>query len=185
MGNNFGKGNHLQLCCKNNLQLSNTISIIDKNSPMDKNAASLMQFLLVIVFIIPAIFFLLTQYRTLRLVRPENRRMPPGQVWLQMIPLFGLVWQYYVVRKISDSIRLELSSPAGDSIFSDDVLNMEERPTYNVGMGYATAMVITILPVMIFNGIAALVGIILWIVYWVQLSKYKKKLSERAMLFNS
>lgn len=149
---------------------------------MNNNAAGLVQIMLVLVMLIPAILFLVTQYRTLRLVRPENRRMPPGQVWLQLIPLFGLVWQYYVIRKISDSIRVELSSPVGDSILSDEALDLEERPTYQVGIGYATAMVLTVLPIMFFKSICVLVALVLWIVYWVQLSKYKKKLSERALL---
>lgn len=48
--------------------------------------AGYIQILLLIVFIIPVIFFVLTQQRTLELIRPENRLMRPGQVWLQFIP---------------------------------------------------------------------------------------------------
>jgi hypothetical protein len=52
-------------------------------------------------------------------------------------------------------------------------------------MGYATLMCISVLPLLFIKGIAALVGLGLWISYWVQLGQYKKKLKDRALLTNS
>jgi len=40
------------------------------------------------LMIIPAIFFYLTLQNTLKIVSLYNRTMPPGQVWLLLIPLF-------------------------------------------------------------------------------------------------
>ena len=53
------------------------------------------QFVLLFALLVPAILFLLTQQNTLKTVRVENRMLPSGLVWLQLIPLFGQVWQFY------------------------------------------------------------------------------------------
>jgi hypothetical protein len=143
------------------------------------------QILLLVVIIIPVIFFFLAQQRTLELIRPENRLMSPGQVWLQFIPLFGLIWQFIVITRISDSIRKELNTPVGDSIFAEETVPHNHRPTYNPGMSYATLFCITLLPLGLFKSMAALIGLGAWITYWIQLSRYKKKLKERALLLNS
>ena len=60
--------------------------------------------------IVPFILFLLHQQNTLKNVQAHNRTMAPGQVWLQLIPLFGMVWQFIVVTRISESIKRELDS---------------------------------------------------------------------------
>src|SRR5262245_60740710 len=112
----------------------------------DYQSGGYLQIIFLIAFIIPVIFFILTQQRTLELIRPENRRMSPGQVWLQFIPLFGIVWQFLVISRISDSIRSELNTPIGDSIFSEDPIPHTVRPTYNTGISYATLFCISIIP---------------------------------------
>jgi hypothetical protein len=147
----------------------------------DYQSAGYIQLLLLIPFIAVAILFLLSQQRTLALVRPENRRMPPGQVWLQLIPLFGLVWQFIVVTRISDSIRNELNTPGDDSLFSDDPIPSDERPTYATGIAYSILFCITVLPIGLLQSLASLAGLVVWIVYWVQLSGYTKRLRQRTL----
>ena len=144
------------------------------------------QILLLIAFLIPTIIFFLTQQRTLQLIRPVNRRMSPGQVWLQLIPVFGLVWQFFVIRRISDSIRNELNTPTDDSIFAETSIPVGHRPTFNSGISYAALFCISIVSFLpLLKGIAGLAGIGVWINYWFQLSRYKKQLKERALLLNS
>ena len=140
---------------------------------------SVFQILLLVFFLIPFILFILTQQKTLELVRHENRRMNPGSVWFQLIPYFGLVWQFIVVTKISDSIRNELNSPIDDSIFSDTQLPSGHRPTHSAGISFAALFCISVfLPAMI-KGIVALAGLVTWVYYWIQLNRYKKILKER------
>ena len=58
--------------------------------------------------------------------------MRPGQVWLQLIPLFGQVWQFVVVTRIAGSIQKEIISWEGDSILGAEALVIEKgnkRPT--------------------------------------------------------
>ncbi|OQP64276.1 hypothetical protein A3860_20075 [Niastella vici] len=148
----------------------------------DTHVAGLIQILLLVLFLAVAIFFLLTQVRTLDSIRPENRCMSPGQVWLQLIPLFGLFYQFSVIERISDSIRNELNSPTGDSIFAEETIPSNHRPTYSVARSYAILFCISIIPFPLLKELASLAGLVLWVVYWVQLAGYKKRIRERIQL---
>jgi hypothetical protein len=53
------------------------------------------------------VFYLLTLQKALSRCSPENRAMAPGMVWLQLIPLFGLVWQFFNVINIAKSLGAE------------------------------------------------------------------------------
>ena len=63
-----------------------------------------------ILLVIPYIFFLLAQQSILKAIQPQNRLMQPGEVWFQLIPLFGWIWQFTVVSRIADSICNEYKS---------------------------------------------------------------------------
>jgi len=150
-------------------------------------AAGGLQLILALAFLIPAILFLVTQQNTLRLIQPLNRTMNPGQVWLQIIPLYGLYYQFVVVTRISDALQREFNSHFNDSdsILPDLTTTGAvdgKRPAYAPGMAYCWLFVISTvvswLPsffVMI-NGLVAIAGIVCLIVYWVQLAGFKKKL---------
>ena len=153
------------------------------NEPQLRNY---IQILLFLAFVIPAIIFFLAQQRTLQAIRPVNRRMPPGQVWFQLIPIVGLIWQFFVIRRISDSIRNELNTPIDDSIFAETTIPAGHRPAYNVGILYSSLYCTSVIPHSpLLKCIIALPGMVAWITYWVQLSRYKKQIKERALLLNS
>jgi len=54
--------------------------------------------------------YLVDFHRLFRRLRPENRTMKPALVWLQVIPVFGAVWQFFAVRKVADSFANEWRS---------------------------------------------------------------------------
>jgi hypothetical protein len=168
---------------------------VDTSSPQ---TGGYLQLLLLLALIIPAIFFMLTQQNTLKALKPESRLMKPGLVWLQIIPLFGQVWQFFVVTRIADSIKKELSSPQDDSIlgFSDAAAfeDQGQRPTYAIGMtycilytgGFAINVIFTtnarnVGLISMIVAFSTLAGMICWIVYWVQLAQYKRKLKRLAV----
>ena len=138
--------------------------------------------ILMLLFLIPVIFFLITQQNTLKAVQPQNRFMSPGEVWLQLIPLFGIVWQFFVVTRISKSIKKELASSNQFSFEENpyDYVDLEsDRPTYQVGMAMAILFTCSILPIPVFEGLCTLAGIICWIVYWVNLSQCKTQIEQQ------
>jgi hypothetical protein len=65
------------------------------------------QLLFLLLFYLPLVFFLFTLQNTLKIISSENRKMPPANVWLIIIPLFGILWQFIVVSRIADSIKNE------------------------------------------------------------------------------
>jgi hypothetical protein len=54
--------------------------------------------------------FLSTLARALRRVSPENRRMGPDQVWLNLIPFFNVVWASVTVDRVAGSLHNEYVS---------------------------------------------------------------------------
>lgn len=115
---------------------------------------------LIPVFLLPAIFFLLTLQKTLNAISPENRRMPASNVWLMFIPLFNIVWQFIMVDKIAQSITAEcarLNIPVTDP-----------KPTYNIGLAWNICNLVTFIPF-----IGSLAALVTFILYWVKVSEYK------------
>lgn len=123
-------------------------------------------FLVLGIFLLPTIFYLITLQGTLNQVKFENRRMQPGQVWLCLIPLFGIVWQFIVVNAIADSLRLEFQQR---NIKAD-----EERPGSGIGLAYCILEACSLIPFV--NFLTALPAFICWIIYWVKISNYKSTL---------
>jgi hypothetical protein len=120
-----------------------------------------LSFFFLALFLIPAIFFLLTLQNTLKSISQENRKMPPSNVWLMFIPLFNIVWQFIMVDKIAQSIAAECAR-----------LNIpvkENKPTYGIGLAWNICNFFTIIPI-----IGGLASLITFIIYWVKVSEYKK-----------
>ena len=134
------------------------------------------------LIIIPMIFFLITQENFLKVIKPDNRRMQPNEVWLQLIPLFNLFWQFIVVNRIAESIRNEiidrnLNSVSGTAnpAFAIDV---NEWPTLDLGLAYCILGIAGVAGfffgflLFVFGGLAAM---ICWIIYWTQIAEYKNR----------
>jgi hypothetical protein len=138
-----------------------------------------------IVFVAVAILFLLTQYNTLKAIQPQNRTIAPGQVWLQLIPLFNLVWQFIVVHRISESIDRERSSNNFSFEESHPIQwhPQGNRPTYQIGMAMCILNVLGWAPLL--GTLARIAGLICWIVYWVQLSNNKNQIISKNYSVNA
>jgi len=128
-----------------------------------------------------AIFFLIEQQNILKAIQPQNRLMRPGEVWLQLIPIFGLVWQFIVVIRISESIQREFASWQNDNIIGlpsvqvVDVINT--RPTYDIGLAFCILNCCGWIPIL--GNIAAIAGVICWIIYWSRIVEYRKKIQRK------
>lgn len=151
-----------------------------------------------------AILYLLNLQNTLKSAAPENRKMPPVNVWLLLIPLFSTYYMFVVAKKMSETIKAEYASK-GQSPGS-------RNPTYNVGMAMAIGSAIsTLISIVTFkewyNDMVMVINVyssgnyeammnmqtsesllsslgsfisyavfVLWIVYWVQTAGYKRKM---------
>lgn len=155
-------------------------------------------FFFLAIGLVIAILYLLNLQNTIKAASPENRKMPPANVWLLLIPLFNIYWMFVVVKRISETIAAEYQSK-GQPL-------PNAKPTYNVGIAMAVLTVINTLisifttpdrmqqtqsamsgmqgtfvesqtsPLQMVGGLIGFVALILWIVYWVQTAGYKNKM---------
>jgi hypothetical protein len=117
------------------------------------------------ILILPTVFFLLTLQKVLSKCSPRNRTMSPGLVWLQIIPFFGFIWQFFVVFAVANSL---------DNEFAARRTPEEPKPGQSLGLAMCITRVCTVIP---FLGIfAGLASVVLWIVYWVKIAGFSRKL---------
>lgn len=100
-------------------------------------------------------------------VPPEYREIEPGGVWLLMIPLFSIIWLFFVVQRIPRSFQ--------------NYFEARERYDYGdcgaqLGLWYAICAVGTLIPYLgTCVGVAAFV---LMIMFLVKLSELKNQIPE-------
>jgi len=132
--------------------------------------------IIVIVFgiaLIPLIFFCLTLQKCLNRCSSQCRTMTPGKVWLLLIPLFNLIWQFVVVSQIATSLSNE---------FNLRKIIREPEPGKSLGMAFCILFVCGLIPIVsIFAGMA---GMVCGILYWVKIAKYSAEISILATLEN-
>ena len=122
------------------------------------------------LMVIPRIFYLITLQSTLNTISSENRKMPSGNVWLLLIPLFGTIWHFIIVNNLADSIKAEANSK--------NLQLDEQRPGYTIGLAMCILNCLFFIPGLnVFTGLA---GFICWIVYWVKINSYKNTLESAA-----
>lgn len=120
-----------------------------------------------IVGIAVSILYYLTLSRALQQCSPRNRTMEPGQVWLNFIPCFNLVWIFITVSRIAESLSNE---------FHDR--GMRSEGDYGRGLGITT-YVLALCGIIPFIGpFISLGAMVCWIIYWVKIAGYSKQLRE-------
>lgn len=60
-----------------------------------------------LIAFVAGIFYVLTLYRALAKCSPASRTMLPEMVWLLLIPLLNLVWNFFVVSALAKSLNAE------------------------------------------------------------------------------
>jgi hypothetical protein len=118
------------------------------------------------ILLIPAIFYCLTLQKTLNRCAPENRAMQPGMVWLLFIPLFNLVWHFFVVLNIAKSLGAE---------FQKRGMAEDPQPGKKIGLIMCILACCEIIPIL---GVLCLLGaLVCWIIYWVKIAGYSARLA--------
>lgn len=134
-------------------------------SATEKNevAASIMLYGIVLVIVlIPFIFFLLTLQNTLKTLQVKNQKMKPGHVWFMLIPIFGFIWAFYVVKQISESLEAEYTARN---------IPHKPKPSYYIGLAFAATAVLSLLPIL--KAFISLAFLVLLVVYWMNVNQHK------------
>lgn len=125
----------------------------------------------VVIGIAVDVFFILTLQKALRRCSVENQAMSPGLVWLLLIPFFNLIWDFFVVIEISESLSAE---------FQKRGILAEPYPGKSIGLAWAILTACSIIPII--NMFTGIVSLICWIIYWIKIAGYSKQLVHESEL---
>jgi hypothetical protein len=123
-------------------------------------------FVFSVFFLVPAIFYMLTLQNTLNKCAPASRAMDPGMVWLLLIPLFNLIWNFFVVMNIAKSLANEFARRG--------IPSPEPLPGQPIGLAMSICACCCIIPVL--GAFAGLANLVLWVLYWVKIAEYSRSL---------
>jgi hypothetical protein len=124
--------------------------------------------ILIGIAVVPLVFYCLSMSKALTQVGPENRNMEPGMVWLLFIPVFHLVWHFFVVKNVSNGVKAWAAAhgrEVGDGGWS-------------IGLTACILACCCIIPVLgALCSLGALVCIIIW---WIKVAGYNAMMQGQA-----
>jgi hypothetical protein len=138
---------------------------------MDMDAVQIIQIvagMLAVSVLVLYIIYIISLSRALSKCSVASRTMQPGMVWLLLVPLFSLVWQFFVVIGLADSLGKEFRARG--------IPNVEPEPGKSIGIAMCVCGVCVIIPIL--GVIAAIAHIILWIIYWVKITEFSRRLDQ-------
>lgn len=122
---------------------------------------------LFVISLLPTILYLITLQRALSRCALESRTMSPGLVWLSIIPLFSLIWNFFVVNALSGSLHRE---------FTRRGIPEEPQPGRSLGLAFSILCALSLIP---FINLLTVVGaIVCWILYWIRIAGYSARIAE-------
>jgi hypothetical protein len=117
-----------------------------------------------------AIAFLSALVRVFIRVQPEHRRIEPGQIWLNLVPVFNFVWATVTVERIAESLRNEFMAR---SLHGPD-------EWYGRKYGITTLILAASGVFLITLYVVVPLGLIYGIAYWRQINRYAERLKAGA-----
>ncbi len=97
----------------------------------------------------------------------EHQKISPGMIWLMLIPLFGLVWNFFVFQRIPDSYQSYFDSVGDESVGDCGK---------GIGLWYAICAACSIIPCV--NYIAGPAALVLLIIFLVKLFGLRGRIPE-------
>ena len=136
--------------------------------------------LLSVIGFIAWVAFLAAADRVMKRVEPENRRIDPGQVWLNLIPIFNLLWIVVMIERVGESIRNEYIVRGRHKV--------SESYGKTAGLAFVVLSWVGIGIPMVAGSLNAVpcsivfwfFSFIYWVVYWTQISNYARKLRSES-----
>ena len=110
--------------------------------------------------------------RILGVVRPENRRMEPGEVWVNLIPVVNMVWAAVTVERVGESVRNELKARGA----------AKKRDSYGKTSGIIALVLVAVVVLLPPAGVVTLpFAFIYAVVYWVQMNGYVRRMRDEPL----
>lgn len=129
---------------------------------------SMVLIVLLFFILIALLVFLETLQVVLKKCAPTSRTMKPGQVWLQLVPVFGFVWQFVNVVRVGKSLENEFARLG--------IPCPEPTMGQKIGVAMCICNCFFAVPIPLLRDLASIPGLILWIVYWNRIADYSRLL---------
>ena len=119
----------------------------------------------IVIFII-MIFFCMSMYNAMQQVPADKQQFPGWLIWLFLIPLVSIVMQWIM---LPFGLPNSFKAVVGDN----EAALLQIKTIHGLGLALVILITITLLPFLgLITGIPTLV---LWIIYWVKVVKFKKQ----------
>ena len=132
-------------------------------------------FMVIIVSVAISIVICYLLWNAQKQVPARFRKVEPNHIWLLLIPLFNLVWNFFVIPKISDSYKAYF-----DSVGRTDVGTCNRE----IGLGYCIAAAcsfVGVIPIIgILGSLAGLAALVLLILFLIKTYELKKQIVPEA-----
>jgi hypothetical protein len=123
-------------------------------------------FIFTFFFLIPKFFYILTLSNALNKCHPMVRKIDPGMCWLYIVPIVGIIWHFFMVAAVADTL--------GAEFYRRGTPSPDPRPAYSLGLACCICGACSIIPLI--NILAMPVQLVLWIMYWAKVSEYSRHL---------
>ena len=135
-----------------------------KKSPRSNN---LFAALLIIIPFVTFVFYIRAISKTIKAIDPEYRTQAPGMAWLLLIPVFNVIWFFFLLKSIKTGFF---------RMYENRRINqpIDTGYTYGVAMGCCWAAIF--IPKLIF--IALIPMFVFSILHWTKLNNARKRLSD-------
>jgi hypothetical protein len=120
------------------------------------------------LMLLPRIFYLISMQRAVARCDPSARSIPPGLVWLAMVPLLSMVWDFVVVVAVGRSLGNEYARRNRPLAYS--------FPGLGFGISFCVLNLLIWIPLI--NMVAVPVAVVLWLIFWVKISRLSSRLDR-------
>jgi hypothetical protein len=133
------------------------------------------------VLTIPTLFYPLSLRKALARCAPDSRTIRPDWVWLLLIPCVNLIVEFFLVHHLAKSLRRELDRRA--------IAEPAAEPGKQLGFIMCVVHLITVVSLgipsvsqLLSSSLTAVLlfvlpGIGCWILYWVRISRYSRRMA--------
>jgi len=126
------------------------------------------------------VMFLSNIARILGRISPENRRMEPAQVWLNLIPVFNIVWTSITVDRVAESLHNEYVSRGLDQAHDSYGRTIGLTLLILMASGFLFLLVSDTEAIGVAVVLIALLAFFCWVGYWLQVNRYAEGLKAGA-----
>ena len=115
------------------------------------------------LYLLLRILYIYTLYRALQATE-QYHSTAPGLAWLLLIPVFSLVWQFYILEKLTQGIKGKFDAngrECGDA-------------AYSIGLACCILGCVNFIPYLNFLALLPYIGV--WIVYWVKIKDFNHEM---------